>query len=161
MPNKMYLVNLSDDEQHTLLEMTYKGMIKARKFKRAMILLKADKGLTDCQIMEAINVSRPTVERARKRFVEGGLEKALNEDPRPGQKRRLDGRGEAVLIAEACSEAPAGYEQWTMRLLAGRLVELGVVNSISHETVRQTLKKTQQSLGRSKCGAFQKKAPTM
>jgi transposase len=122
--------------------MTRKGKIRARKFKRAMILLKADEGLTDAQIMAAIDVSRPTVERIRKRFVEGGPDKALNEDPRPGQKRKLDGRGEAQLIATACSKAPEGHDHWSMRLLAGKLVELGVVESISHETVRLTLKKT-------------------
>jgi len=109
--------------------------------KRAMILLKADEGMTDPQIMAALNVSRPTVERIRKRFVEGGLEKALNEDPRPGQKRKLDGRGEAHLVATACSDPPAGHDHWTLRLLAGKLVELSVVDSISHETVRRTLKK--------------------
>jgi transposase len=107
-----------------------------------MILLKANEGLRDAQIMTEVSVSRPTVERIRKRFVEGGLEKALNEDPRPGQARKLDGRGEAVLIATACSQAPEGHAHWTLRLLAGKLVELEVVDSISHETVRQTLKKT-------------------
>jgi transposase len=142
MPNKIYVVNLSDDEQQALNEMTRKGTLKARQFKRAMILLKADEGLTDPKIGTAIHVSRPTVERIRKRYVEGGLEKALNEDPRPGQKRKLDGHGEAILVATACSEAPEGHDHWAMRLLAGKLVELGVVDSISHETVRLTLKKT-------------------
>lgn len=141
MPRKKYLTNLSAEEQHHLTELTRKGSVKARRFKRAMILLKANEGLTDAQIMAAINVSRPCVERIRKRFVEGGLERALNEDPRPGQRRKLDGRGEAQLIATACSQAPEGHDHWTVRLLAGRLVELGVVESISHETVRLTLKK--------------------
>lgn len=141
MPRKKYIINLSDEEKQQLTEITQKGTLKARKLKRAMILLKADEGLTDAQIMSAISISRPCVERIRKRFVEGGLERALNEDPRPGQRRKLDGRGEAHLIAITCSQAPAGHEHWTMRLLAGKLVELGVVESISHETVRQTLKK--------------------
>lgn len=141
MPRKKYLINLSAEEQLQLTELTRKGSVKARQFKRAMILLKANGGLTDAQIMAAINVSRPCVERIRKRFVEGGLERALNEDPRPGQRRKLDGRGEAQLIATACSQAPEGHDHWTMRLLADRLVELGVVESISHETVRLTLKK--------------------
>lgn len=141
MPRKKYLINLSAEEQQHLTDLTRKGSVKARQFKRAMILLKADEGLTDAQIMAAINVSRPCVERIRKRFVEGGLERALNEDPRPGQRRKLDGRGEAQLIATACSQAPEGHDHWTIRLLAGRLVELGVVESISHETVRLTLKK--------------------
>jgi transposase len=142
MPWKKYLINLSNEERQALLEMTHKGEIKARKFKRAMILLKADEGLSDPQIMAALNVSRPCVERIRKRFVADGMERALNEDPRPGQKRKLDGRAEATLIATACSDAPDGHEHWTLRLLAGKLVQLGVVDAISHETVRRTLKKT-------------------
>jgi transposase len=142
MAQKIYIVNLDEEERQELQDLTRKGEIKARKMKRAMILLKANEGLTDPEIMAAVDVSRPTVERIRKRFVEGGLEKALNEDPRPGQKRKLDGRGEAILIATACSEAPEGYDHWTLRLLGNKLVELGVVKSISHETVRQTLKKT-------------------
>jgi transposase len=142
MPRKMYHINLSDEERQALLEMTRKGEIKARKFKRAMILLKADEGLSDPQIMAALNVSRPCVERIRKRFVADGMERALNEDPRPGQRRKLDGRAEATLIATACSDAPDGHEHWTLRLLAGRLVQLGVVEAVSHETVRRTLKKT-------------------
>lgn len=142
MARKIYIVSLDEEERQELQDLTRKGEIKARKMKRAMILLKADEGLTDPEIMAAVDVSRPTVERIRKRFVEGGLEKALHEDPRPGQKRKLDGRGEAILIATACSEAPEGHDHWTLRLLGHKLVELGVVNSISHETVRQTLKKT-------------------
>jgi transposase len=142
MPKKKYIINLTDDEHRSLVHMTGKGTIKARKFKRAMILLKANEGLSDPQIMDAVEVSRPTVERIRKRYVEGGLEKALNEDPRPGKKRKLDGRGEAFLIATACSDAPKGHDHWALRLLADRLVELGIVESISHETVRRTLKKT-------------------
>ena len=141
MPRKKYLINLSDEERQALIDLTRKGELKARKFKRAMILLKANEGLSDPQIMAALNVSRPCVERLRKRFVEGGLERSLNEDPRPGQKRKLDGRAEAQLVATACSNAPEGHEHWTMRLLAGKLVELGIVESISHETVRLTLKK--------------------
>jgi len=142
MSRKKYLINLRDEERRMLLEMTRKGEIKARKFKRAMILLQADEGLTDQQIMAAVNVSRPCVERIRKRFVVDGIERALSEDPRPGQKRKLDGRAEATLIATACSEAPEGHAHWTLRLLAGKLVQLGVVDTISHETVRRTLKKT-------------------
>ncbi len=142
MPWKKYMINLTDEERRTLFEMTRKGKVNARQFKRAMILLKADEGLTDQQIMAALNVSRPCVERVRKRFVSDGMERALNEDPRPGQKRKLDGRGEAVLIATACSDAPEGHEHWTLRLLAGQLVKLQVVDAISYETVRRTLKKT-------------------
>lgn len=142
MPKKKYLINLSDEERQALLAMTRKGKIKARQFKRAMILLKADEGLSDPEIIAALNVSRPCVERIRKRFVSDGIERALNEDPRPGQKRKLDGRAEATLIATACTDAPEGRKHWTLRLLAGKLVELGVVDTVSYETVRRTLKKT-------------------
>jgi transposase len=142
MSHKKYKVTLSEEERQTLVELTRKGEIKARKLKRAMILLKADEGFNDAQIISALNVSRPTVERIRKRFVLGGLEKALNEDPRPGQRRKLDGRAEAQLIAITCSAAPAGHEHWTLRLLSDKLVELGIVESIAPETVRLALKKT-------------------
>lgn len=142
MPRKKYIIDLTEEEHQELLAMTRKGEIKARKMKRALILLKADDGMTDREIVAALKVSVRTVERIRKRFVDGGLERALNEDPRPGQKRKLDGRGEAQLIATACSEPPAGRDHWTLRLLGDKLVELGVVESISHETVRQTLTRT-------------------
>lgn len=142
MPKKLYQINLNAEERQTLLEMTRKGKIKARQMKRAMILLKANEGFSDPQIMSALNVSRPCVERIRKRFVLGGLQKAINEDPRPGQRRKLDGRGEATLIATACSQVPEGHEHWTLRLLAGKMVELAVVDTISYETIRRTLKKT-------------------
>ena len=142
MPRKKYLIKLSDDDCEMLEQMTRKGSLKARQFKRAMILLKANEGLSDPEIMAALNVSRPCVERIRKRFVVDGIERALNEDPRPGQRRKLDGRAEATLIATACTEAPEGHAHWTLRLLADKLVKLQVVDTISYETVRRTLKKT-------------------
>jgi transposase len=146
MAKKLYLVNLSDEEKKQLREVTSKGKIKARQMKRAMILLEANEGMSDPQIMKALGVSRPCVERLRKRFVMGGLEKALNEDPRPGQRRKLDGRAEATLIATACSQVPEGHEHWTLRLLAGKMVELGIVESVSHETIRRTLKKRNKAM---------------
>jgi hypothetical protein len=91
--------------------------------------------------MVTLNVSRLCVERPRKRFVADGIERALNEDQRPGQKRK-DGRAEATLIATACRETPEEDECWILRLLVGKLVQSGVVDTISHETVRRTLKKT-------------------
>jgi transposase len=141
MPAKKYKVKLEADEREQLLEMTRKGEIGARKMKRAQILLKADESWKDKDIIEALNTSRSTVERTRKRFVEGGLNKALNEDPRPGQRVKLAGNAEAHLVALTCSDAPGGRDHWPLRLLADKLVELGVVESISHETVRQTMKK--------------------
>jgi transposase len=141
MPAKRYIVDLDTDERETLLALTRKGELSARKMMRALILLRADEGLTDKEIVRALGTSRPTVERTRKRFVEGGLDRGLNEDPRPGQRMKLDEKGQAHLIAIACSEAPGGRDHWTLRLLADRLVELGIVESISHEAVRQALKK--------------------
>lgn len=141
MPAKKYVVKLEPGEREQLLEMTRKGTIGARKMKRAQILLKADEGWKDEDIIKALNTNRSTVERTRKRLVEGGLDKALNEDPRPGQRVKLDSRAEAHLIALACSDAPGGRDHWPLRLLADKLVELGVVKSISHETIRQTMKK--------------------
>jgi len=141
MSKKRYVVDLTKDERGQVLELTRKGKVSTRKVTRARILLKADEGWTDEQIVAALNSSLSTVERTRRRFVEGGMHKALNDDPRPGARRKLDGRGEAHLIALTCGEPPDDHEHWALRLLAERLVELGVVDSISHEAVRQTLKK--------------------
>lgn len=141
MPAKKYLVKLEASEREQLLELTRKGVTGARKLKRAQILLKADEGWKDEAIIQALNTNRSTVERTRKRFVEGGLDRGLNEDPRPGQRPRLDGRAEAHLIALACSDAPGGRDHWPLRLLADKLVELGVVERVSHETIRQAMKK--------------------
>jgi transposase len=141
MPAKKYIVKLEADEREQLLELTSKGEIGARKMKRAQILLKADEGWKDKDIVAALDTSRPTVERIRKRFVEGGLVKALHDDPRPGGRIKVDGRAEAHLVALACSDAPEGHDHWTLRLLAEKLVELDVVESISHETIRRHLKK--------------------
>ena len=133
--------------QEQLIDLTSREATKSRKFKRAMLLLKADEGMSDPQVMAALHISRPTVERIRKRYVLGGLERALVEDPRPGQRRKLGGRSEAILVAKVCSQVPENPDHWTVRLLAGKLVELGVVESISHETIRSVLKKTNSSLG--------------
>ena len=141
MPAKKYRVKLESEEREQLLEMTRQGEIGARKMKRAQILLKADEGWKDADIINALNTSRSTVERTRKRLVEGGLDKALNEDPRPGQRTKLEGTAAAHLVALTCSDAPGGRDHWPLRLLADQLVELGVVESISYETVRQTMKK--------------------
>jgi transposase len=141
MPAKKYIVKLTNEERQELLALTRAGEISARRMKRAQILLKADENWKDKDIIAALNTSRSTVERIRKRYVEGGLDKALNEDPRPGAKRKLDGRAEAHLIALACSDPPDDSNHWALRLLADELVELGMVESISHEAVRQYLKK--------------------
>jgi transposase len=101
----------------------------------------ADEGAKDEAIAESLHVSVPTVRRTRQRFAKESLDDALSERPRPGAKRKLDGKGEAFLVALACSDAPEGREHWTMQLLTDRLVQLELVDSISDETVRRVLKK--------------------
>jgi transposase len=148
MRTKRYRVTLTDAERHDLRTLIGSGTAAARKLTHARILLKADApadqpGTFDAAIAAAVEVSSATVERVRRRFVEEGLEAALV--PKPSTQAhlpKLDGRGEARLIAEVCSAPPQGRDRWTLRLLASRLVELQVVRSISYETVRQTLKKT-------------------
>lgn len=138
---KKYIVALTEEERAELEAMTHKGQSPARRLKRAQILLAADAGIIDQTIASTVGADVRTVERLRQRFVEEGLEAALSERPRPGKARTLDGRQEAQLIALACSAPPAGRTQWTMQLLADRLVELAVVETISDETVRRTLKR--------------------
>ena len=154
MPAKRYRVKLSADEREYLLNISRRGKSSARKVKRSLILCKADAGLTDQQVAEALMVGPSTVSRVRQRFVEGGLERALNDRPRPGQRRKHDGRQEAHLVAVACSSAPEGHTRWTLRLLADQAVKLEFTDSISRETVRQVLKKTNSSRGRRKPGAY-------
>jgi len=139
---KKFHVNLSSGEREQLQGLLHKGKLSVRKVKRAQILLAADSGKIDEEIAQTLQVHVNTVERVRKRFVEGGVDHALSEGYRPGGKSKLDGKGEAVLVALACSDPPAGRAQWTMQLLADRLVSLGVVEQISDETVRTHLKKT-------------------
>jgi transposase len=146
---KKYVVRLEAEERERLRRLLSAGRVAAYKRKHAAILLKADQGpdgpgWTDVRIAEALDVSVRSIESLRQRLVEEGLEACLvrKKPPRPPRERKLDGEQEARLIAVSCSAPPAGRERWTLRLLADRLVELEVVDSISHETVRQTLKKT-------------------
>ncbi len=149
---KKYKVTLTADERQSLHALVAAGKAAAKKLAHARILLKADAapdgpGWTDERIAEAVEVNRTTVEQVRQRFVEQGLEAALvrKKQDRPSRERKLDGDGEARLIALACSQPPRGRAAWTLRLLADRLVELAVVDAISTETVRQVLKKTNSS----------------
>ena len=145
---KVYRVRLAPQERAQLEELLSKGKAAARTLTHARILLKADEGeagphLSDEAIAEALDVNRSTVERVRIRCVEEGFEAALR--PRPSRQvhpRKLDGAQEAHLVAVACSPAPNGRARWSLRLLADKLVELEIVEAISYETVRQTLKKT-------------------
>lgn len=152
MPAKRYRVVLTEKERCSLKELVSKGKAAANKLLHARILLKADEsgdGLLDQAIVEALDVSLPTVERVRKTFVEDGIEAAVNRKKReygPNPKK-LDGEKEAHLVALACSKAPEGRAIWTLRLLAEKLVELDICDEISTETIRQTLKKMKLSLG--------------
>jgi transposase len=142
---KKYVVRLTKDERKMLRQMVSAGKGAARKLTHARVFLKADvngPGWADTRIADALDVGVRTIESMRQRFVEEGLEVALNRKSGPPRRRKLDGKKEAQLVKLACSEAPDGRERWTLRLLAGTLVELAVVDSISYEAVRQTLKKT-------------------
>lgn len=153
MPAKRYIVSLTEEERQELEKLTKIGKSAARKINHARILLKANinqenGGWKDREIAEALEVSIRTIERVRQRFVEEGWEKAINPRPKPESKlRKIDGEAEAHLIALACSQAPQGYSEWSLRLLADQMVLLGYVESISHESVRQVLKKMKLSLG--------------
>lgn len=153
--NKKYIVDLSTEERTDLESRLQGGAMSARKVKRIQILLKADEGWKDKRIAEALNVGLSTVERTRRKFVERGLEGAIaNRRPRRKYSHKIDGRAEAHLIALVCGPAPEGYARWSLRLLADELVKVeGIeIESISHETVRQALKKANLSLGAKKNG---------
>jgi transposase len=145
---KLYRVTLTQAERQDLQQMISRGKGDARKLAHARILLQADESdhgpqRTDQQIADSLDTTTRTVERVRQRFVEQGLEAALV--PARSKRiytRKLDGKQEAKLIALACSAPPAGKKRWTLRLLAEQMVELEVTDELSHETVRQTLKKT-------------------
>ena len=151
---KKYTVALTAAERQQLSQLIASGRTAAQKLTHARILLKADAGpggpaWTDRRIAQALEVSVATVERLRQRLVEEGLDAALarKKQDRPSRERKLDGRAEARLIALACSQPPDGRAAWTLQLLADKLVELRVVDSVCDETVRRVLKKTRSSRG--------------
>jgi transposase len=151
---KKYKVTLTAEERNSLQALIAAGKAAAKKLLHARILLKADAApgapaWTDARIADALEVHPNTVERLRERFVEQGLDAALGrkKQDRPSRARTLDGQAEARLIAVACSAPPQGRARWTLRLLADKLVELEIVDTISTETVRRTLKKTNSSRG--------------
>ena len=144
MPKKQYVIELSEIDQMELEDIVSKGTHKARVMRRAQTLLWSDAGKTDSEIAELHGIRPLTVAKTRQRWVE---ERSLEDKPRPGGTRKLDGKQEAFLVALACSAAPEGYESWTMQLLADKLVELAVIDApISDETVRLRLKKRGQTL---------------
>lgn len=151
---KVYVVELTEEQRQQCQELVSAGSSPARSIRHAQILLKADAspggpGWTDRAIGEAFGVTPVTVARVRKVLATEGLEAALSHYRGPNReyRRKLDGHQEAQLIALACSPAPQGHARWSLRLLAGRMVELGYVDSVSHETVHQTLKKTSFNRG--------------
>ena len=146
MPEKRYIVDLTEEERASLLDLIKSGKHAARKLNRARILLLADEGKPDSEIAEALYTGIATVQRTRQRFVEGNLDGALNERPRPGARSKLDEKGEALLETLATSKPPEGRKRWTLELLGDRLVQLRVVDDISYETVRRRLKKNALSL---------------
>lgn len=148
-PNKRYVVELELEERARLERMVSVGKRAAAMLMHARVLLQTDqsaagRGWTDARIAEGLGVTTRTVENIRRRFVEQGLQAALERKKqcRPSRERLLDGAQEAKLVAICCSKAPDGRQRWTLQLLADRLVELNIVDSISYETVRRTLKKT-------------------
>jgi transposase len=147
---KRYIVNLTKDERAALTEVAKRQRVSGLKRQRASILLKADEGLTDQEIADDLEVGLVTVERVRKRCCERGLEGALDRKPQehPSRPRKLDGVSEAKLSQIACSVPPEGRKRWTMGLLANRLVELQVFESVSKSTVQRALKKMSSSPGR-------------
>ena len=159
MPRIKYVVTLTKEEREELESIKNRGKHSARKVINALILLKCDKGefqtqhYSDPEIERMLEVSNPRIWRVKKAFVEEGIDVALN--GKKGSrvyKRRLDGDGEAHLTALSCSSPPEGHSQWSVRLLADKMVELNYVDRISHSTVWRTLKKTKLNLGKSKVG---------
>lgn len=153
MPTKIYKVTLTSEERVQLKSIVTKGKGNARRMRRAQMLLLADENQpdgawTDANIAKALNAHTRTVERTRETCVKQGVEAALNHTrPKKTRRKVLDGAAEARLVQLACSEAPDGHARWTMQMLADKLVELEIVETVSRETVRTTLKKTSLSPG--------------
>lgn len=151
---KRYRVTLTPEEVAVLESIVNKGRHAAQKRKRARALLKTHQGETDQQVSAASGLCIRAVEMLRQRFVEVGFEATLDGLPKKPRSVVIDGEAEAHLVAIACGEKPTGHRRWTLRLLRDRMVEMGYVESVSHETVRQVLKKTNLSLGSGGSGAF-------
>jgi transposase len=147
MPGKIHQVQLTKGQREDLLKVINRGKSSARVLTRARILLLADELKGDEQIAQALKVSAATVGRIRKRYCLEGLESALHDRLRTGAPARIGGRFQAHLCALACSEPPEGYGRWTLRLLSERIVELGLIESISHTEVGKLLKKMNLNLG--------------
>ena len=152
MVQEKYQVKLTSEEKRHLRKVVRSGRRSAQANTRARVLLKLDEGWTAPQVASAMEVTERTVFRIKRRFAEEGLAETLHRRNQVNRYRKVDQRVEAHLIALACSPAPEGHDHWELRLLADRMVELGLVESLSHETVRLHLKKTRSSRGRSSSG---------
>jgi transposase len=144
---KQYIVHLREDQRGLLYALIHKGNAPARTVRRAHTLLLAGEQRPVQTMAAMLHTSAVTVTQTCKRFLHAGLEAALSDRPRPGSRRKLDGRQEAHLVALACSTPPAGWDRWSLRLLADRMVELGIIETISSATVRRVLKKTCSNRG--------------
>ncbi len=153
MPAKIYKVTLTNEERTQLTALVSKGKGNARRIRRAQTLLLADENQRegswkDADIAKALNAHVRTIERTREKCVQEGIEAALNHTrPQKSRAKVLDGAAEAQLAKLACTEAPDGHERWSLQMLADRLIELEVVETVSRETVRTTLKKMNLNLG--------------
>ena len=154
MVGEKFAVQLTPEEREQLEHAVRAGRSPARVTALARILLKTDEGWSASRVAQALNVAEGTVFRVKRRFAEEGLAGTIQDRPQANRYRKLDERGEAHLIALACSPAPEGHDHWKLRLLADRMVELGVVESLSYETVRLHLKRTSSNRGRRSSGAF-------
>ena len=152
LKRKKYNISLTDDEGEFLRKYIRTGKHTARNITRARILLLSSEGKTNAEIVKTLGICPATVSNIRKRFTESGLIFTLGGKPFPGQPAKLDGKGQATLIALACSDPPEGHSSWTMQLLADKLVELDTVQSISDETVRKYLKKARSNRGKGNNG---------
>ena len=154
MVQEKYQVRLTSEEREHLRRVIRSGRNSAQVNTRARVLLKIDEGWSASRVSTAMEVTERTVFRIKRRYAEEGLAETLHRRNQVNRHRKVDERVEAHLIALACSAVPEGHDHWTLRLLAGKTVELGLVESLSHETVRLHLKKTRSSRGRSGSGAF-------
>lgn len=146
MSHKSHCVKLKKHARQYLQKIVESGEEKARKITRCRILLLADKGKTDQEISDALNVCLATIFNIRRRYCQGGLERAISEEARSGQPPKFKGKTMAKITALACSKPPEGHAKWSLRLLADRVIELDIVETISHVSVRDILKKTNSSL---------------
>jgi transposase len=150
---QLYPVKLNKKDRRSLVHLTSKGKLQARVFKRARVLLCAHEGMIDAEIEKAVGLSNPTIKRIRKAYAEGGVPVALHDAPRSGRPSVFDGVERAKITALACSPAPQGQSQWSLRLLADKAVELALVEGISHTQVGKILKKTNLALNKNASGA--------